>query len=535
MRRVGGLALRRITTKPSGRTILRSVQTAELEKLLRDLPRLGTLVKDRGYRQVWTFPYQGKSYFLKFYPREGFRDAWRRRFRGSPALREFSRLQWLQRAKVAAPKAVAYLSGLTLDYRKGDAVILHAIEPAVQLDLYLNDLAVRGEPVPNHLKLSEQIRSLVYALGKAGLGHSDLHLGNFLLSDGQVYLLDAYAVRSGGMRLRDVMKLGHSASRFATRTDLLRGWDLVGSGGPMPPNNPQSATAWRGFAEKSKGDGRYFARVEIDGWQGICFQSTKYPRRFSPASQQTFTAEQWTAATRELLAKLNADTLHVIKRTASGDVLAGEMAVGERRLDVIVKRPRKKHLYRYAVDALRGGRARRAWFKSYRLIARNLPAAWPLLLLEKKQGGYVTDAMLIFERVEGQTLAKADLDAMPAPGRQMLFRRIGRLLKRMETLGLYHYDTKASNWIVRPDLKLGPSPVMVDVDGIRKMPSQAFGLRRLLRSMQDHPQYSPDDSLQLCRGYAPYAPLAAERLIPPSEPRGDEPQPSPAVDAAPQR
>ncbi len=62
------------------------------------------MVKDRGYRQVWRFEHDGKPYYLKFYRRSGLRDAWRRLFRGSPAAREFQRLQWLQKAGINAPR-----------------------------------------------------------------------------------------------------------------------------------------------------------------------------------------------------------------------------------------------------------------------------------------------------------------------------------------------------------------------------------------------------------------------------------------------
>ena len=57
------------------------VSPAVLEKLLRDLPRNGTRIKDRGYRQVWRFEFEGKGYYLKFYPRRGMRL--KRIFRGS--------------------------------------------------------------------------------------------------------------------------------------------------------------------------------------------------------------------------------------------------------------------------------------------------------------------------------------------------------------------------------------------------------------------------------------------------------------------
>src|SRR3954469_3497377 len=186
-----------------------------LEETLRELPRVGTLVKDRPYRQVWRFEVEGKGYYLKFYPRVGSRL--KRMVRGNPAMREFVRLQWLQKAKVAAPRAVAVLSGFAIGAAKGDAVISEAIEPAVQLDRYLNGFELRGERAPDHLRLARQVRELVKALGDAKYGHGDLHLGNFLRTDADVYLLDAYAVTTGGLRMKQIMRLGHSVARYATR------------------------------------------------------------------------------------------------------------------------------------------------------------------------------------------------------------------------------------------------------------------------------------------------------------------------------
>ena len=46
---------------------------------------------------------------------------------------EFLRLQWLQKAAVPAPRAVAMLSGFRIEGRLGDAVIMEAIEPGVPL------------------------------------------------------------------------------------------------------------------------------------------------------------------------------------------------------------------------------------------------------------------------------------------------------------------------------------------------------------------------------------------------------------------
>lgn len=487
----------------------------QLEDALRDLARIATLVKDRGYRQVWRFEHGGRAYYLKFYPRPSgafSREAWRRRFRGSPAYREFERLQRLQKASIPAPRAVAYLAGLRVADRLGDAVILEALEPSVQLDLYLNDLDLRGEPVPDHLKLSEQVRTLVSRLGKAGLGHEDLHLGNFLLHHGKVYLLDGYAVRPGGLVADDVFRLAHNASRFATRTDLLRGWRLLGpADAPLPNTNPVSSRVYRTFMERVTRENRYFGLLDYDGWRGVFFKQAKYPRPWSASSTMNFAADDWHGAWPELLARIGADQLQVIKRSRSGDVLSGDVTLGGRTIPIVIKRPRRRYWYRYLNEIGRGARARRAWVKAWKMIARNVPGAWPLLLMERRRLGYVVDTLIVFERVPGPTLAKADLDVIAPARRDMLFRRTGRILRKIESLGFSHFDAKASNWIVMPDAKCGESPVLIDIDGIRQRRWIALGIQRLLKSLRSHPQYTPVDSLALCQGYAPWTRMEQER------------------------
>ena len=480
----------------------------KLEDTLRDLPRIGTLIKDRGYRQVWRFEHNAKAYFLKFYPRGGVRDRWRRRLRGSPAMREFLRLQWLQKASIPAPRAAAVLMGLRINERRGDAVILEAIEPGVQLDEYLNELALRGERAPDHRDLSRQIREIVHQLGKAKLGHDDLHLGNFLLHNGKLFLLDAYAVRGSGLRTSDVLQLGHSVSRYATKGDLMRGWELLGTGREMPKRNSVGERHFRAFVQKAAGPNRYFGRLDDGTWQGPFFKHAKYPRRWSAVSRMKLTDDDWRAAWKTLREQIEADSLQVLKRSPSGDVLAGELTLGGTSVPVIVKHPRRKYWYRWVNEIGRGSRARRAWFKSWEMIVRDVPVAWPMLLMEKRSMGYVTDALIVFERVPGQTMFHADLDAMREQDRKTLFHRAGRTLRRIERHGFAHLDAKSTNFIVLADERLGPTPVMVDMDGIRRSPWRAGeGIERLLRAMRRHPQYTPADSLALCRGYAPFAPL----------------------------
>lgn len=275
----------------------------------------------------------------------------------------------------------------------------------------------------------------------------------------------------------------------------------------MPLRNRQSMPIYRKLMSRIHGENRYFGKVKADAWTGVCVQKHGQPRRWSRASQMRFASADWELAAIALLRRMDAGELRVLKRCRSGDVLEGEMVVGQERLEVIVKRPRRRYWYRYLNEIGRGGRARRAWWKSWRLIYRGVRCAWPLLLLEKRTLGYVTDAVIVFEKVHGPSLATVDLHALSAEARQQLFHRAGALLRKLESVGLYHWDAKSSNWMVQLDDPAGPFPLLIDIDGVRNNWGIGEGMRRLLLSMQEHEQYTPLDSLHLCRGYAPWAPI----------------------------
>jgi hypothetical protein len=280
-----------------------------------------------------------------------------------------------------------------------------------------------------------------------------------------------------------------------------------------PANNPLSDRLAAKFLQRTRGENAYFGRIEIDGWRGRFVKGLKLPRWWAPASRLRVSREDWQREWPELLQRISAAASGddgVIKRTRSGDVIAETVRVGGTAVDVIVKRPRRKTLWRRVNAIARPGKARRSWGKAWKLIIRGFPAEWPLLLMERRTLGHTSDSVLVVARVAGPTLASIDLDALCPGRREDLFRRLGRTLRRLEIEGFCHFDSKASNWIVADDPARGPVPVMIDVDGVRHYRWDGFGIRRLLRSMKDHAQYTPADSLHLCQGYAPFARMAVE-------------------------
>jgi hypothetical protein len=488
------------------------VSPEELERALKDLPSIGTMVSPRAGeaaaagKQVWRFEFGGKPYYLTFFPRQvrGTRAG------GGRALREFTGLQAMQRAGVPSPRAVAHLSGFSIGDVKGDAVIVEGVEPAVQLDAFLNDLHLRGERATKHRDLAKQVIEIVGTLGEAKLGHGDLKLERFLLSDGKLLLAGGEGVRGGGMTTRDVMLLGASAARFATRTDLIRAWGEF-SGAPVPKKNALARRAWRDLVKRATHDNDGFGSFTAGEWSGWFFKRTDAPRRWAPASTLAVSHDDWKREWPKLLGTIENDQLVSLKRERGGDVLAGEVMLGGRTVNVVIKRPRHNKWHRYIKETFRGLRARQAWTKAWSLVARDIPTAWPLLVMQRRNGlGIPVQAVIVSERVQGELLATMDLDALPPRARVTLFHRLGRTLRLLEQRGRLLYDSKSPNWVVVADEKVGPTPVIVDVDGLRQFAPPMWPIDRLLRSLREHPQYTPEDSRWVCTGYAPQARLVQE-------------------------
>lgn len=495
----------------------RPVRLEGLEETLSRLTEVGTPVKVRPYRQVWRVEHPpgggGQAMYLKWYPRRG--QFLKRRVRGNPALAEYDRLQRLQLARIPSPRAVAYLAGMMLGGHKGDAVLTAAIEPGELLDDVVRRASAEGRTftVAERRDLAAQVVGLVSQLAKARLGHRDLHFGNFLRSPpgagGKLHLLDAYAVEPGALTARHVEQLAFSAGSSATRTDLLRAWRRIGpDGAPLPRIDSRTARRqWRKSVERMCTETDYAGRVDLaGGWRCSYFKRTKITQRWSAASGLTISADDWRREWPRLLQQVESETLYPLKRGASGDVWAGEVVLAGRPVEVVLKRPFRRHAYRYVTELGRGSRAWRAWWKAWALLARNIATAWPLAVFERRVAGVVVDQAVVCERVAGTQLDGIDFEALGHEASSTLLRRVGRLLRRIDDTGIVHFDTKASNILIATGPARGLIPVLVDVDGVRPYSWRGEGLARLQRSMRDHhPAFTEALAAELSAGYSPFA------------------------------
>ncbi len=376
--------------------------------------------------------------------------------------------------------------------------------------MFLNSLALEGRsPVDRH-GITKQLIQILKSLARAGLGHSGLRLGSFAIREGRVYLAEVEGLHRSGLLLDDLLLLSLDAARYATVTDFQRGWNQLGPGGRMPGLNRRGPSMWRGEARRAFNDPARFGRMLVPDstgkWSGVCFRSAALPQRWSGVSQLRISEADWAAAWSELWRRIEQDQLSVLKRGHSGDVLEGAVRLCGMDLAVVVKRPGRGSIRRNITQVFCGSRARQAWEKAWGLVVRGIATAWPMLLMEKRLHGYVTDSLLVMEKVHGPLLAELDAQTASESYRLLLW-RCGRVLRQMEQSGLFLYDAKAYNWIVRDDASLGPTPVLIDADSVRRMHVRIGGLNRLLRSLrEDTPAgLSAENALALVRGYRPFA------------------------------
>lgn len=481
----------------------------ELEQALAQFDRVGTLVRDGRQRQTWRFEFHGHTYYLYFYPRLSGMRAWLRK---ASAVGEFFRLQSLQKAGIASPHAVAHLSGFKIGSTLGDALIVDAIPDAVSLDDLLRQERIDGKPIPQKRSLFTQAAQLILQIGRLKLGHRTLGLNSFLVANEKVYFNGAGGLRSGGMKLNDLLHLAQDASRYVSRGDLLRGWSQIEPDQFPPLKNSASPKWWNRLANASLGENDDFGQMQVGEWSGSFVKTSQFGCAWSVASRLSPTARDWESAWPILLEQIQSQQLTVLKRDPSGEVLSGDIVLAGRPISIVVKRPRQKVWWRTVLDRFRTGRATRMWQLAWMLVGRAQPCEWPMILMRRRSGPFVADAMVIFERVPGERLDRVDLNSMTPSQRENLFFRAGRIQRQLEQSGMIHYDSKSTNWIVYHDASRGPTPIMLDPYGVRSLNFflRAWGIRRLLRAMKQHPQYTPTDSLWLCRGYAPSAHLAQE-------------------------
>lgn len=238
---------------------------------------------------------------------------------------------------------------------------------------------------------------------------------------------------------------------------------------------------------------------------GVFLRNLPIARPWSSLGSATISRTDWERAFQALSHGLDGGWPR-FKSDHSGTVATGELQLGGSSVCVVVKRPFRTRASQWAVDFFRPARARRAWIKTWKLFVRGLPTEVPLLVLERRCGMVITDGLVVFERVPGETIEHLDLSRLAEPTRRGLFRAVGHTIRATESFGFTHLDAKTSNWIAFRDVSdaaVELRPVMLDCDGVRHHPAPGAGLKRFLKALTRHGSFRPSDAADVCDGYAP--------------------------------
>ncbi len=402
-----------------------TVLTLELEA--------GTLTCDewlrvvQGKRKVGTGTWQGRPVVAKLFtdPRRAQRNL----------ERELAGARALSAAGLPAPdiEHSTLVDGLGV-------LILRRIEPAEQATIL-------------------QAVTALGTLHRAGLIHTDLHLGNFLSgADGTVYFLDWNGILPGSAGLDNLGAL--LAQMDPNEDDRLP--ELLSAYGDDSFNLETVRQALR--RQRNKRMRKYLKKIFRDCTE---FAVTQNAQRY-----QVCRREQ----TDRLAALLDAPDRWVesgtpLKRGRTCTVIGIQID----GLALVVKRYNIKNLRHRVNRAFRETRAAHCWRAAHLLIRSGIRTALPLAVVEHRLGPLRGKAYFVTEELTGTRLDQLLAEQPPDEMLTLAVEGLATLFERLLAARISHGDMKASNLFFD-----GDQLWLIDLDALRQHRNRT-GLRRALR------------------------------------------------------
>ena len=506
-------------------------------------------IKLNPLRSVWQAEIDGRRYFLKYYAHTDWRDRLKKVLRGPVCEIEFRNALYALKAGIPTVPPLAFCPQLLLQGRAHSLLITQAIQPAYPLNEYWDLLRSdeNGERCRrDRQELIELLAQMIARAHQAGFEHRDMHAANILvhplgrrryetafvdlqsvnvghpLSDQAVVknlgLLNQWFRRNAGIcdRLRFLRRYLRWRDEYEQTYDQARPLgltfdDLVYA---LADNAARHAERlWAKRDRRALRSSKYFSRIRAGGgWKGCVFLQSKRTSPESAATGMVLTREWWRKQLKQPLALFESAGGKSCKDSHSARVAHVVLTTEYGPLPVIVKQPLARNWLRRLRMLLGASRSRRGWKTGYALLNRDITAARPLAVLERRFGPLVFDSLLITDAIPNSLDLDAHLRKMHAELDTRAWRRHKRnlsalLARQMRLLAdrkFVHHDCKAQNLLVadQPQLKL----FWIDMDGLRRvrrvtMEDELLALMRLHVSLLDLPGITRTDRIRFLKDY----------------------------------
>ena len=325
---------------------------------------------------------------------------------------------------------------------------------------------------------------LIARLHKKGVVQEDIHLANFLLSNGRLFTIDGGGISKltqGALPVGlSLHNLGWFFAQFYPRFDELanvvlpayeavRDWDA----------DERRLESLRAEVLKNRESRKkdYLDKVFRDCTRFACEKSFN---RYQVCERS--------ALNEDLLPILNdPDTYmargEMLKNGNSSTVCL--VRTGNRSL--VIKRYNVKGPWHAIRRAFRKSRAWTAWSNAYRMEFLGIRSLKPIAMIENRTGAIRGTAYLITEYIEGID-SLACLRNMKKPNGEL--EALAGILKDLSESKISHGDLKATNFLMAED-----GPVIIDLDAMREHKSQASfhrafskDLERFMLNWKDQPE-----------------------------------------------